>query len=234
LCCMCMLPPTIIMHSKLLISLSHVACLASASAFASHMILSYLILRYVVLVFGLGGVGLACILGAKLNGAKHIYAVDINADKWPLAKKFGATEFINPKDYEKENKTIQQVLVEKSPTGWGIDYTFECVGNVKLMRSALEAAHRGWGKSIVIGVAGAGQEICTRPFQLVTGRQWLGSAFGGVKGRTELPGLVEESMKNIIPLDDFITGHVGLAKINEAFEMLHGKQSTCTCSCTLY
>ncbi len=137
-----------------------------------------------VAVFGLGAVGLAVIAGARIAKAARIFAVDINPDKFALAQAMGATDCVNPSDYE---KPIQQVLVEKSPTGFGIDYTFECVGNVQLMRAALEASHRGWGQSVVIGVAASGQEIATRPFQLITGRQWKGTAFGGYKSRTSVP-----------------------------------------------
>lgn len=136
------------------------------------------------------------IAGCKEAGAKRIFAVDINPAKEEVAKKFGATEFVNPKDYD---KPIQQVLVEK--TTWGCDYTFECVGNVNLMRAALECAHRGWGQSVVIGVAASGQEISTRPFQLVTGRQWKGTAFGGFKGRSEIPGMVDRYMNKTFELD---------------------------------
>ena len=176
-----------------------------------------------VAIFGLGGVGLASILGSKLIGASKIYAIDVNSDKEKLAKKLGGSNviFINPTDEKYKGKSINEIFSDLGHP-WGIDYTFECVGSTQLMRQALELAHRGWGKSVVIGVAGAGQEISTRPFQLVTGRQWLGSAFGGVKGRTELPGLVDESMNGDIPLDEFITGHVPLANINDAFDALHG------------
>ena len=172
-----------------------------------------------VAVFGLGGVGLSVIQGAKLAGADRIIAIDINDAKWELAKKFGATDFVNPNKFD---KPVQQVIVEM--TEWGVDYSFECVGSVKLMRAALECAHRGWGQSIVIGVAGAGQEISTRPFQLVTGRVWKGSAFGGVKGRTELPNYVEMYMSGTINIDDMVTFTLPLSDINKAFEyMLEGK-----------
>jgi len=139
-----------------------------------------------VAIFGLGGIGLSAVIGATMAKASRIIAIDINESKFELAKKLGATDFINPKDHD---KPIQDVIVEL--TDGGVDYSFECVGNVNLMRSALECCHKGWGESVVIGVAGAGQEISTRPFQLVTGRVWRGSAFGGVKGRTELPDYVE-------------------------------------------
>lgn len=169
-----------------------------------------------VAVFGLGGIGLAVIQAAKKVGARQIIAVDINDSKWEMAKKFGATDFLNPKKFD---KPIQQVIVEM--TEWGVDYSFECVGNVGLMRSALECTHRGWGESVVIGVAGGGQEISTRPFQLVTGRVWKGSAFGGVKGRTELPGYVDQYMSGEINLDDMVTFTLPLKDINKAFDYMH-------------
>ncbi|HYM85710.1 MAG TPA: S-(hydroxymethyl)glutathione dehydrogenase/class III alcohol dehydrogenase, partial [Pseudoxanthomonas sp.] len=137
-----------------------------------------------VAVFGLGGIGLAVIQGARQAKAGRIIAIDTNADKFVMAKEMGATDCVNPKDHE---KPVQQVIVEM--TGWGVDHSFECIGNVNVMRAALECCHKGWGESVIIGVAGAGQEISTRPFQLVTGRVWRGSAFGGVKGRTQLPGM---------------------------------------------
>ncbi|MCB1585413.1 MAG: S-(hydroxymethyl)glutathione dehydrogenase/class III alcohol dehydrogenase [Xanthomonadales bacterium] len=173
-----------------------------------------------VAVFGLGGIGLSVIQGAKLAKAGKIIGVDINPDKFEMAKKFGATDFVNPKDYD---KPIQDVIVEL--TDGGVDYSFECVGNVQLMRSALECCHKGWGESIIIGVAGAGQEISTRPFQLVTGRVWRGSAFGGVKGRTELPGYVDRYMSGEINLDDLVTFKLPLSKINEAFDLMHEGKS---------
>ena len=140
-----------------------------------------------VAVFGLGGIGLAVVQGAKIAKAGRIIAVDTNPTKFDLARTFGATDCVNPKDHD---KPIQQVIVEM--TGWGVDHSFECLGNTGVMRAALECAHRGWGQSVVIGVAGAGQEISTRPFQLVTGRKWMGTAFGGVKGRSQLPGMVQD------------------------------------------
>lgn len=173
-----------------------------------------------VAVFGLGGVGLSVIQGAKLAGASRIIAVDINDAKWELARKLGATEFLNPTKF---NKPIQQVINEM--TGWGVDYTFECIGNVNVMRAALECAHRGWGQSIIIGVAGAGEEISTRPFQLVTGRVWKGSAFGGVRGRTELPEYVNRYMAGEILIDELITFTMPLEDINRAFEYLHEGKS---------
>jgi S-(hydroxymethyl)glutathione dehydrogenase/alcohol dehydrogenase len=173
-----------------------------------------------VAVFGLGGIGLSVIQGAKMAGASRIIAIDINDSKWEMAQKFGATDFVNPKKYD---KPIQQVIVEM--TEWGVDYSFECVGNVQLMRAALECAHRGWGQSIVIGVAGAGQEISTRPFQLVTGRVWKGSAFGGVRGRSELPGFVEQYMSGEINIDDMVTFTLPLEQINQAFDYMHEGKS---------
>ncbi|NLX17060.1 MAG: S-(hydroxymethyl)glutathione dehydrogenase/class III alcohol dehydrogenase, partial [Ramlibacter sp.] len=165
-----------------------------------------------VAVFGLGGIGLAVIQGAKMAKAGRIIAVDTNPGKFELARLFGATDCINPQDHE---QPIQQVIVEM--TGWGVDHSFECIGNVNVMRAALECAHRGWGQSVIIGVAGAGQEISTRPFQLVTGRKWLGTAFGGVKGRTELPGMVEQAMDGTIQLEPFVTHTMPLEDINQAF-----------------
>ncbi len=169
-----------------------------------------------VAVFGLGGISLTMLQTAKAAGASHIIAIDINNGKKEIAMKLGATEFVNPKDHD---KPIQQVIV--AMTEWGVDHSFECVGNVGLMRAALECAHRGWGQSIIIGVAGAGQEISTRPFQLVTGRVWKGSAFGGVKGRTELPGYVEQYMNGEINIDDMVTFQMPLADINKAFDYMH-------------
>lgn len=169
-----------------------------------------------VAVFGLGGIGFSVIQGARMAKAKRIIAIDINPSKFDLAKKLGATECVNPKDYD---KPIQEVIVDI--TDGGVDYSFECVGNTKLMRSALECCHKGWGESIIIGVAAAGEEISTRPFQLVTGRVWRGSAFGGVKGRTELPGYVDRYMAGEINLDDMVSFEMPLEKINEAFDLMH-------------
>lgn len=169
-----------------------------------------------VAVFGLGGIGLGVIQGAAKVGASRIIGVDINEDKFEFAKQMGCTEFVNPKDYD---RPIQEVLVEM--TGGGLDYTFECVGNVNLMRSALECCHKGWGESIIIGVAGAGQEISTRPFQLVTGRVWKGSAFGGVKGRSQLPGYVEDYLDGSLKVDEFVSHEMGLEDINKAFDLMH-------------
>lgn len=173
-----------------------------------------------VAVFGLGGIGLAVVQGAQMAKAGRIIAVDTNPDKFELARKFGATDCINPKDYD---KPIQQVIVEM--TGWGVDHSFECIGNVNVMRAALESAHRGWGQSVIIGVAGAGQEISTRPFQLVTGRRWLGTAFGGVKGRSQLPGMVEDAMAGKIQLEPFVTHTMPISEINEAFYLMHEGKS---------
>jgi S-(hydroxymethyl)glutathione dehydrogenase/alcohol dehydrogenase len=173
-----------------------------------------------VAVFGLGGVGLSVIQGAVMAKAERIFAVDINPGKEEMARALGATDFLNPKKYD---KPIQQVIVEL--TGWGVDYSFECVGNTQLMRSALECCHRGWGESIIIGVAASGQEINTRPFQLVTGRVWRGSAFGGVKGRTQLPGMVKQYMDGEIKIDEMITHTMGLEDINHAFDLMHEGKS---------
>lgn len=173
-----------------------------------------------VAVFGLGGIGLAVVQGARQAGAGQIIAVDTNPAKFALARHFGATECINPNDYQ---EPIQQVII--GLTEWGVDHSFECIGNVEVMRAALECAHRGWGQSIIIGVAGAGQEIATRPFQLVTGRVWKGSAFGGVKGRSQLPQMVEEAMQGKIELTPFITHTLPLTDINQAFELMHTGES---------
>jgi S-(hydroxymethyl)glutathione dehydrogenase / alcohol dehydrogenase len=173
-----------------------------------------------VAVFGVGGIGLAVIQGAVMAKASRIIAVDINPGKFDLARQFGATDCVNPRDHD---GPIQQVLVDM--TDGGVDYSFECIGNVDVMRAALECCHKGWGESIIIGVAGAGQEIRTRPFQLVTGRVWRGSAFGGVRGRTELPGMVEQSMAGEIDLDPYITHRMPLERINEAFDLMHEGKS---------
>jgi S-(hydroxymethyl)glutathione dehydrogenase/alcohol dehydrogenase len=173
-----------------------------------------------VAVFGLGGIGLSVVIGAKMAGASRIIAVDLNAGKWDMAKKFGATDFVNPKDYD---QPIQDVIVDM--TDGGVDYSFECIGNVNVMRSALECCHKGWGESVIIGVAGAGEEISTRPFQLVTGRVWRGTAFGGVRGRSELPAMVEDYMAGTIPLDDFVTHTMPLEDINTAFDLMHEGKS---------
>lgn len=174
-----------------------------------------------VAVFGLGAVGLAVIEAAKRAGATRIFAIDINPDKFVAAKEWGATDCVNPKDYD---KPIQQVLVEMSPSGWGIDYTFECIGNVEIMRAALECAHRGWGESVVIGVAASGKELATRPFQLVTGRVWKGTAFGGYKSRLQVPDLVDLYQKGETLLDKYITHTMKFDDINTAFDLLHSGQ----------
>lgn len=173
-----------------------------------------------VAVFGLGALGLSVIQGAVMAGASRIIAIDINPDKFEKAKAFGATDLVNPKDH---GKPIQEVIVEM--TDGGVDYSFECIGNVEVMRSALECAHKGWGESIIIGVAGAGQEISTRPFQLVTGRVWKGSAFGGVKGRTELPGYVQEYLSHKLKIDEYITHNFDFEDINKAFELLESGEA---------
>ena len=173
-----------------------------------------------VAVFGLGGIGLSVIQGAKMAKAARIIGIDINDEKAEIAKAFGATDFINSKKFD---KPIEQVIIEM--TDGGVDYSFECVGNTKLMRAALECCHKGWGESVIIGVAGAGQEISTRPFQLVTGRVWKGSAFGGVKGRTELPGYVDRYMSGTINIDDLVTGECKLEDINQAFDDMHAGKS---------
>lgn len=170
-----------------------------------------------VAVFGMGGIGLSVVQGAVMAKAGRIVVVDTNPAKFEMAKLLGATDFINPKDYP--DTPIQQVIVEL--TDGGVDYSFECIGNVHVMRSALECCHKGWGESIIIGVAGAGQEISTRPFQLVTGRVWRGSAFGGVKGRSQLPGYVERYLAGEIKIDEMITEVLPLERINEAFELMH-------------
>jgi len=169
-----------------------------------------------VAVWGLGAVGLAVVMGAVKAKASRIIGVDLNPGKFKVAKEFGCTDCVNPKDYD---KPIQQVLVDM--TDGGLDYTFECVGSVHTMRQALEACHKGWGESIIIGVAAAGQEISTRPFQLVTGRVWRGTAFGGWKSRDSVPKLVEDYLNGEIKLDEFVTGHMQLDEINEAFEAMH-------------
>lgn len=173
-----------------------------------------------VAVFGLGGIGLSAVIGATMAKASRIIAIDINESKFDLARKLGATDCINPKNYD---KPIQEVIVEL--TDGGVDYSFECIGNVDVMRSALECCHKGWGESVIIGVAGSGQEISTRPFQLVTGRVWRGTAFGGVKGRSELPDIVERYLDGEFKLDDFITHTMGLDKINESFDLMHSGES---------
>ncbi|TEB35383.1 class III ADH enzyme [Coprinellus micaceus] len=172
-----------------------------------------------VAVFGVGAIGLGVISTASVNGASRIIAVDVNPRKEKWAKDFGATDFVNPTALP-EGKKIQDHLVEI--TDGGLDFTFDCTGNTQVMRAALEACHKGWGVSTVIGVAAAGQEISTRPFQLVTGRVWRGSAFGGVKGRTEIPGLVEDYLNGKLRVDEYVTHHRKLTDINEGFHDMHG------------
>jgi len=173
-----------------------------------------------VAVFGLGGIGLSVIQGAVMAGARQIIGVDINPDKFEMAKSLGATDFINPKDHD---APVQDVIVDY--TNGGVDYSFECIGNTDLMRSALECCHKGWGESVIIGVAGAGQEIATRPFQLVTGRVWRGTAFGGVKGRSQLPGMVEQYLDGDIKVDEMVTHTMPLEDINKAFDLMHEGKS---------
>jgi S-(hydroxymethyl)glutathione dehydrogenase/alcohol dehydrogenase len=171
-------------------------------------------------VFGLGGIGLSVVQGAVMAGAARIIAIDINEDKFEMARMLGATDFVNPRNYD---QPIQEVIVDL--TDGGVDYSFECIGNTEVMRSALECCHKGWGESVIIGVAGAGQEISTRPFQLVTGRVWRGTAFGGVRGRSELPGYVERYLNGEIKIDEMVTHTMGLEDINQAFELMHGGES---------
>ena len=171
-----------------------------------------------VAVWGLGGVGLSVIQGAVMAGAERIIAIDTNAKKFELARQLGATEMLNPADGD-----VVEAIVEK--TGGGADYTFECIGNVETMGQALRASARGWGQSVIIGVAGAGQEIHNRPFLLVTGRSWRGSAFGGVKGRKELPAYVDRYMSGRIKLDEYVTFRTPLDEINLAFERMHSGEA---------
>ncbi len=172
-----------------------------------------------VAVFGLGGIGLNVIQGARMVGASRIIGIDLNDSKVPLAQKFGMTDFINPKNVENLVEAICDL------TKGGVDYSFECIGNVDVMRDALECCHKGWGESIIIGVAGAGQEISTRPFQLVTGRVWRGSAFGGARGRTDVPKIVDWYMEGRINIDDLITHVMPLSDINTAFDLMHEGKS---------
>jgi S-(hydroxymethyl)glutathione dehydrogenase/alcohol dehydrogenase len=173
-----------------------------------------------VVVFGLGGIGLNVIQGARMAGARMIVGVDINNNRRQMAEKFGMTHFVNPSELGKD---IVPYLVDL--TGGGADHSFECVGNTTLMRQALECCHKGWGQSIIIGVAGAGQEISTRPFQLVTGRVWKGSAFGGARGRTDVPKIVDWYMEGRINIDDLITDVIPLDQINEGFEKMKKGES---------
>ncbi|MCB9648617.1 MAG: S-(hydroxymethyl)glutathione dehydrogenase/class III alcohol dehydrogenase [Deltaproteobacteria bacterium] len=173
-----------------------------------------------VVVFGLGGIGLNVIQGARMVGANMIVGVDTNPSKRAMAEKFGMTHFVNPNEVQGD---LVPYLVDL--TKGGADYSFECIGNVKVMRQALECCHKGWGESIIIGVAGAGQEISTRPFQLVTGRVWKGTAFGGAKGRTQVPQIVDWYMDGKINIDDLITHNLPLERINEAFDLMHSGES---------
>jgi S-(hydroxymethyl)glutathione dehydrogenase/alcohol dehydrogenase len=173
-----------------------------------------------VVVFGLGGIGLNVIQGARMAGAHMIVGVDINPRRKTLAEKFGMTHFVNPTEVQGD---LVAYLVDL--TKGGADYSFECVGNVQLMRQALECCHRGWGVSVIIGVAGAGQEISTRPFQLVTGRVWKGTAFGGARGRTDVPKIVDWYMEGKINIDDLITHVLPLDRINEGFDLMHEGKS---------
>ena len=176
-----------------------------------------------VVVFGLGGIGLNVIQGAKMVGANMIIGVDVNPSKRTLAEKFGMTHFVNPNEVEGD---LVAYLVDL--TKGGADYSFECVGNVKVMRQSLECCHKGWGISTIIGVAGAGEEISIRPFQLVTGRVWKGSAFGGARGRTDVPKIVDWYMEGKINIDDLITHVMPLEQINQAFEQMHKGESILT------
>jgi S-(hydroxymethyl)glutathione dehydrogenase/alcohol dehydrogenase len=169
-----------------------------------------------VVVFGLGGIGLNIIQGAKLVGADKIIGVDLNPAKRPLAEKYGMTHFVNPRELDQD---VVAYLVDL--TDGGADYSFECIGNVNVMRQALECCHKGWGVCTIIGVAGAGEEISTRPFQLVTGRIWKGSAFGGARGRTDVPKIVDWYMEGKINIDDLVTHVMPLEKINDAFDLMH-------------
>ncbi len=173
-----------------------------------------------VVVFGLGGIGLNVLQGARLAGADKIIGVDLNNDRKPMAEKFGMTHFVNPKEIEGD---LVPYIV--SLTDGGADYSFECIGNTTVMRQALECTHRGWGTSIIIGVAPAGAEISTRPFQLVTGRNWRGTAFGGARGRTDVPKIVDWYMQGKINIDDLITHKLPLERINEAFDLMHSGES---------
>ena len=174
-----------------------------------------------VVVFGLGGIGLNVIQGARMAGADKIIGVDLNPAKAEMARRFGMTDYVNP-DAVGRDKVVQAIV---DLTGGGADFSFECIGNVATMRQALECAHRGWGESIIIGVAGAGQEISTRPFQLVTGRVWKGSAFGGARGRTDVPRIVDWYMDRKIEIDPLITHTLPLDRINEAFDLMHSGES---------
>src|SRR6185503_14757208 len=172
-----------------------------------------------VVVFGLGGIGLNVIQGAKMVGADKIIGIDLNPARESMARRFGMTHFINPKSVDNVIDAIQQL------TDGGADYSFECIGNTTTMRQALECCHKGWGQSVIIGVAEAGKEIATRPFQLVTGRVWKGSAFGGARGRTDVPKIVDWYMEGKINIDDLITHTLKLERINEGFDLMHRGES---------
>lgn len=172
-----------------------------------------------VAVFGLGGIGLNVVQGAKMVGADRIIGIDLNDDREKLAREFGMTDFINPRDID----DVTEAIIEL--TGGGVDYSFECIGNTTTMRQALECCHKGWGESFIIGVAGAGQEISTRPFQLVTGRAWRGSAFGGARGRSDVPKIVDWYMNGKIQIDPLITHTMPLEDINKAFDLMHEGKS---------
>lgn len=172
-----------------------------------------------VAVFGLGGIGLNVIQGAKMVGARRIIGIDLNDTRKDIATKFGMTDFINPKDVDDIVGHIVEI------TDGGVDYSFECIGNVQVMRQALECCHKGWGESCIVGVAGAGKEISTRPFQLVTGRSWRGTAFGGARGRTDVPKIVDWYMEGKLNIDDLITHKMPLSRINDAFDLMHAGKS---------
>ena len=172
-----------------------------------------------VAVFGLGGIGLNVIQGARMVGATRIIGIDTNPAKDALGRSFGMTDFVNPREVD----NVVDHLIDM--TGGGVDYSFECIGNVDVMRQALECCHKGWGQSCIIGVAGAGKEISTRPFQLVTGRSWRGTAFGGARGRTDVPKIVDWYMEGRINIDDLITHTMPLNDINKAFDLMHSGES---------
>jgi S-(hydroxymethyl)glutathione dehydrogenase/alcohol dehydrogenase len=174
-----------------------------------------------VVVFGLGGIGLNVIQGARMAGADKIIGVDLNPDRQDMARRFGLTHFVNPDEIGRD-KVVQAIM---DLTGGGADFSFECIGNIHTMRQALECCHRGWGESIIIGVAGAGQEISTRPFQLVTGRVWKGTAFGGARGRTDVPKIVDWYMEGKIDIDSLISHTLPLDRINEGFDLMHAGTS---------
>lgn len=173
-----------------------------------------------VAVFGLGGIGLSVVQGAVMAKAGRIIAIDLNPTKYEMAQALGATDYVNPKEHD---APVQDVIVDM--TDGGVDYSFECIGNVEVMRAALECCHKGWGESTIIGVAGAGQEISTRPFQLVTGRVWRGTAFGGVKGRSELPGYVENYLDGKLKVDEMVTHTMPIEEINHALHLMHAGES---------